>query len=100
MKYALLLLAALGVGTTATQSFAQVSINGSYSSAACGGGTGTPIIICGTGTATTTHSYILTSNLTASTTDAIDITGDNVTLDLNGYTVSGSGGVCNASSGG
>lgn len=46
---------------------------------------GFPIIICQSG------SYRLTANLTISSvnTDGIDITADNVTLDLGGFTISG-----------
>lgn len=53
---------------------------------AASGGTRTPITTV-PATISTSGSYILTSNLTIASGDAITITADDVTLDLNGFTI-------------
>ncbi len=66
-----------------------VVITGSQGVAAAGGDQRTPLTQLGGGTLTIGNpgSYYLTGNVTVSSGNAVAITVDNVTLDLNGFTV-------------
>ncbi len=95
-KFALLVIALIGISSLGEAS-AQTVITQSYVTAAgCPGGshTGPPIVLCSS-TGNINGSYILGGNISASLgTDGIDIVGNNITLDLGGFNVYGTGPNC------
>jgi hypothetical protein len=84
---------ALLLAVTSASVIAQTVITGTTStSGTCDGGPRSvpPIGLCKSG------SYILGADITSSTTNVIDIAGDNITLDLNGFSISGAQANCTA----
>lgn len=88
MRKALLTILLLGIFGSVS---AQTVVTQTYATpAACGTAhSGPPIVLCSV-PGNSPISFVLGGNITATTTDAIDITGDDITLDLNGYAVKGS----------
>ena len=76
--------------------FAQVVLTNSYTTpGACGGGsphTGAPIQLCNSNT-----NYVLGGNLGGTTTNGVEISGSNVTIDLAGYSITGGASNCTPS---